>query len=115
MGCGGFGYADSLYAYPPALGYYGPAEPDYVPVPSDNNTAGEQDEAVLYLKDGTIYLISDYWLADNQIHYVTGDGREHSVDLDQIDLQQTVDVNSKRGVNFTLKPAPTNQTAAPTP
>jgi hypothetical protein len=104
--CAGFGYGDYLYGdYPPAQ-YLGPSEPDYVAVPSDNNTAGEQDEAVLYLTDGTIYLISDYWLADNKIHYVTGDGAEHTIDLDQVDLQKTVNVNAKRGVTFTLRPAP---------
>lgn len=110
--CGAYGYDDSFYAYPPALGYDGPAEPDYIPVPSDNNTTGDEDEAVLYLKNGTIYLISDYWLANNQIHYVTGNGAEHTIDLDQVDLQQTVDVNAKRGVNFTLRAAPTNQAPA---
>jgi hypothetical protein len=112
FGCGAFDYGDSLYAYPPAFGYDGPAEPDYIPVPSDHGTTGDEDEAVLYLKDGTIYLISDYWLANNQIHYVTGDGAEHTIDLAQVDLQQTVNVNANRGVNFTLRPEPTNQTPA---
>jgi hypothetical protein len=84
-----------------------------VPVPSDNNSAGEQDEAVLYLKDGTIYLISDYWLEDNQIHYVSGDRMEHIIDLDLVDLQKTVDVNAKRGVAFTLRPAPEPPAQAP--
>jgi hypothetical protein len=106
--CEGFGYGDYSYDnYQPTL-YLGPSEPDYLPVPSDNNTAGEQDDAVLYLTDGTIYLISDYWLADNKIHYVTSNGAEHTIDMDQIDLQKTVDVNAKRGVAFTLRPAPAN-------
>jgi hypothetical protein len=102
------GYGDGSYGpdeFAPPL-YVGPAEPDYIPVPPDNNTAGEQDEAVLYLKDGTVFLISEYWLENNQIHYVSGDGIEHIIDLDSVDLQKTVDVNAKRGVAFTLRPAP---------
>jgi hypothetical protein len=123
FGCEGFGYSN-FYGdgYPPILSYNGPAEPDYLPVPSDGNTDGEQDEAVLYLKDGTVYLISDYWLADNRIHYVTSDGAEHTIDLDQVDLQKSVDVNARRGVTFTftLRPSPDSGTpsdlgAAPAP
>jgi hypothetical protein len=106
-GCG-YGLGGAFYDYPPAFDYNGPAEPDYTPVPSDNSPAGDSDEAVLYLKDGTVYLISDYWLANNQIHYVTGDGVEHAIDMDVVDLQQTVDVNAKRGMEFTLKPAPSS-------
>jgi hypothetical protein len=107
-GCEGFGYGGSGYDFGNSPAYYGPSEPDYIPVPSDANSSDEQDEVVLYLKDGTVYLISDYWLADNQIHYVTSDGAEHRIDLDQVDLQKSVDVNAKRGVTFTLRPAPTD-------
>jgi hypothetical protein len=114
------GYGDGSYGpdeFAPPLNV-GPAQPDYVPVPSDNNAAAEQDEAVLYLKDGTVYMLSDYWLEDNQIHYVNGDGMEHIIDLDLVDLQKTVDVNAKRGVVFTLRPAPdanNGQEQAPAP
>jgi len=38
---------------------------------------------------------------------VTDGARENAIDLDQIDVQRTVDENAARGVNFTLKPAPT--------
>jgi hypothetical protein len=107
FGCQGFGYGNYLFdSYPATLTYQGPSESTYLPVPSDGNTADDQDEAVLYFKDGTVYLISNYWLANNQIHYVTSNGAEHVVDMDSIDLQKTVDVNAKRGVAFTLRPAP---------
>jgi hypothetical protein len=106
FGCEGFGFGNYYGdAYSPMFSYDGPAEPNYIPVPSDESTVGEQDEAVLYLNDGTVYLISDYWLADNKIHYVTSDGAEHTIDLDQVDLQKSVDVNAKRGVTFTLRPS----------
>jgi hypothetical protein len=105
-GCG-YGYGDYLLGGS-GFGYFGPSEPYYEPVPSDNNTSNEEDEAVVYLKDGTVYLISDYWLADNQLHYLSSDGAEHVIDMDQVDLQKTVDVNAKRGVDFTLRPRPAN-------
>ena len=116
-GCG-FPYGDYLLGgY--GEGYFGPSEPSYEPVPSDKNTNGEQDELVLYLTDGTVYLISNYWLTNDQIHYRTSGGEEHAIDLQQVDLQKTVDVNAKRGVEFTLRPgpaakAPNEQGGAPT-
>jgi hypothetical protein len=87
-------------------GYEGPSEPYYEPVPSDNNRTNEQDEAVIYLKDGTVYLISSYWMAGNQLHYVMSDGVEHVIDMDEVELQRTVDANEKRGVDFRLRATP---------
>jgi hypothetical protein len=77
-------------------------------------------EVALFLKDGTVYAITDYWVADNKLHYVTNYGGENSIPLDQIDMQRTVDANAKRGINITLRPTPYSQEApapdaAPTP
>ncbi len=49
---------------------------------------------------------SDYWLADGKLHYIVNYAGESTVDLDDVDLQRTVDENAKRGVRFTLKPGP---------
>lgn len=122
FGFGGFGYGlgfcSPYWGWSPGcfgapfdsdfLGpWYGPAEPDYIPVPSDSNTASDQDEVLLYLKDGTIYVLSnDYWLQDSKLHYLSSDGRDNSVDMDDVDLQTTVNVNAKRGVTFVLRAAP---------
>jgi hypothetical protein len=38
---------------------------------------------------------------------------ENMVDMDQVDLQRTVDENAKRGVRFSLKPKPNNSNPAP--
>jgi hypothetical protein len=64
---------------------------------------------VLFLKDGTVYAITDYWIADNKLHYVTNYGGENSIPLDQLDMQRTVDANAKRGINITLRPTPQQQ------
>jgi hypothetical protein len=62
--------------------------------------------AVLYLKDGSSYAVTDYWLADGKIHYVTSYGGENSIDQSALDLQRTVNENATQGLTFTLRPAP---------
>ena len=60
---------------------------------------------MLYFKDGSSYGVTDYWLAEGNLHYVTSYGGENSVRADLLDLQRTVDENAKNGVNFVLRPA----------
>jgi hypothetical protein len=62
--------------------------------------------AVLYLKDGSSYAVTDYWLADGRIHYLTSYGGENSIDQSALDLQRTVNENAAQGLTFTLRPAP---------
>jgi len=120
FGCGGFGYG---YGFG---GYYAPVWDQSEPPASDevsnepsptlwqNPPAGEDLQSnavsspvtVIYLQDGSSYEVTDYWLSDNQLHYVTNYGGENSVSLSQIDVQRTVDANAAQGVNFTLHPAP---------
>ncbi|MGA2845634.1 MAG: hypothetical protein ABSF68_09450 [Candidatus Acidiferrales bacterium] len=64
-----------------------------------------QPYVVIFLRDGSSYAVSDYWLAEGKLHYVTSYGGENSVDANQIDLQRTVNENSAHGVTFTLRPA----------
>jgi len=59
-----------------------------------------------------MYPASDYWFSDNQLHYTVNYGGVGTIDMDQLDLQRTVDENAKRGVRFTFKPSPNT---APTP
>ncbi|MGA8142935.1 MAG: hypothetical protein WB987_03475 [Candidatus Acidiferrales bacterium] len=74
---------------------------------SGADNAANSPEVVLFLKDGTVYALTDYWIADGKLYYVTNYGGENSIELDQIDMQTSVDVNHKRGIDITLKPAPT--------
>jgi hypothetical protein len=60
-----------------------------------------------------MYAASDYWLSGGKLHYVVTYGGESAVDMDQVDLQRTVNENSKRGVKFWLKDAPGNGNAVP--
>ena len=77
------------------------------------NVAASTPTVLVYLKDGSMSAASDYWLADGKLHYRVNYGGENSVDLDQVDLQRTVDENAKRGVRFSLKSTPDTAPAGP--
>ena len=96
--------------------YWGPSAPPEETGGGGGSASSSDSEVVLFLKDGTVYAITDYWIADNKLHYVTNYGGENSIPLEQLDIQRTVDVNAKRGVNITLRPTPapqSQQQAAP--
>ncbi len=95
--------------------YWGPSAPPEETGGGGGGASSSDSEVVLFLKDGTVYAITDYWIADNRLHYVTNYGGENSIPLDQLDIQRTVDVNAKRGINITLRPTPQSQQAAPEP
>jgi hypothetical protein len=130
----GYGY----YGYPAGYGLYGydntydngPSSYDSAPpenypdndqgTPSVQNspdTSGAQKlnvPVLLYMKDGSVYSVSRYWVASDKLHFVLLGGVENSVDMDQFDLQRTIDVNAKSGVTFSLDPDPNASQPAPT-
>lgn len=59
-------------------------------------------EMVLWLKDGTVYGLRDYWFVAGKLYYVTNYGGENSIDMDRVDLQKTVDEVAFRSADFTL-------------
>ena len=68
----------------------------------------------LYMKDGTVYDVTDYWLVDGQLHFTTLDESEthwieHTVNFDDLDLQKTVEVSNQRGFRFVLRNEPVEQ------
>lgn len=79
----------------------------YPPEAATSNEGSAEVESklfLLYLKDGSMYALTNYWVADGKLHYVTSYGGENAIEMDQIDVQHTVDVNAKRGVKFILTP-----------
>jgi len=74
--------------------------------PNTENVAESAPIVLLYLKDGTTIDATDYWFADGGLHYRRSDGSESTLDINNLDLQRTVDENAKRGVPITLKPQP---------
>jgi hypothetical protein len=118
FGCGvgpGYGYG---------LGYYGPytgpsysnEQPSYAgpsyPAPVYYG-GSERDLVELFLKDGTVYDVLDYWVVDNQLHFTMNEGSdtpvEHVISLDDLDMQKTIDVNTQRGFTFMLRNEPIDQ------
>jgi hypothetical protein len=103
--CSGFsyGYSAPFYAPGPVPApvylYYGEARPDF---------------PQLFLKDGTVYTVSDYWLVDDQLHFITMEpGRrasaEQVIGVDQLDVQTTIDENTSRGFRFVQRHQPLQQ------
>jgi hypothetical protein len=77
---------------------------------------GEQrpDLPQLFLKDGTILNVTDYWLVDDQLHFamIEENGAkpvEHAIPFEALDLQTTVDANTRRGFRFMLRDEPFEQ------
>ncbi len=64
----------------------------------------ERQYVTLYLKDGTIYDVSDYWLVDNQLHFATAPeggqrATEGVINFGELDLQRTIDVNTQQAAS----------------
>jgi hypothetical protein len=81
--------------------------------PNTGNVSSSRPTVLLYLKDGTTYAASDYWLQDGQLHYIVNYGGESTLDMDDLDLQRTVNENARRGVNFSLHPNPSTVNPQP--
>lgn len=64
---------------------------------------------LLQLKDGSMYGLTDYWLEDGRLHYITSYGGENSLAIERVDLDQTVKLNWERGVEFVLRPRPSTR------
>jgi hypothetical protein len=58
---------------------------------------------VIYLRDGTSYGVTDYWLSAGKLSYLTTYGGENSIPVEMLDLQKTVDENAAQGLEFTLR------------
>ena len=68
----------------------------------------------LYLKDGTVYGATDYWLVDGQMHFkmIEDDPAkpaEHKIPYDEMDVQKTMYVNSHRGFRIVFRDEPWQQ------
>jgi hypothetical protein len=105
----GLGYNPvPFYAYSSGPGYY-------VPPQSESGlywySDGRRDLPELYLKDGTVLTVIDYWVVGGELHYKTLDEGgtkpvEHEIDFDELDLQRTIDIAAARGFRFVLRNEP---------
>ncbi|HTZ73718.1 MAG TPA: hypothetical protein VMB47_07350 [Candidatus Aquilonibacter sp.] len=106
---GGYDFDNNIYAPGPVSPY---EYPDEYPE-ADLWYGTEPRELVeLYLKDGTVYDVTDYWLVNDELHFTTtenGKSVEHTIPFDELDLQKTVDVNTQLGFRFVLRNEPIEQ------
>jgi hypothetical protein len=92
---------------------------NYVTMPVYENLpytySSEPRELVrLYLKDGTVYSVTDYWFVNNEVHFILPEDEgsksgEGVIGLDQLDLQRTSDVNTRRGFRVVMRDEPLEQ------
>lgn len=74
---------------------------------------GEQQLVDLFLKDGTTIAVTDYWFVNDEVHFMTpdedGTKSEQTIGLDELDLQKTINVNTRRGFRFVRRDEPMDQ------
>lgn len=58
---------------------------------------------LLVLKDSTIFAVTDYWLEEGRIFYLTSTGRQDSVAVRDLDWETTAQLNAERRVEFVLR------------
>jgi hypothetical protein len=68
----------------------------------------------LYLKDGSVYSVNDYWFVDDQIHFTMLDqsgtkSLEQVIPFDDLEVQRTIDANSRRGFRVVMRNEPIEQ------
>lgn len=68
----------------------------------------------LFLMDGTVYSVNDYWFVNDQIHFTMLDESgtksvEQVIAFDDLDAQRTIDVNTQRGFRVVMRNEPMEQ------
>ena len=121
----GWGFGCNAYSnYGPYYGYggYGYGLGTYVPPPLYEASPrvyggygrGARELPEIYLKDGTVYSVTDYWVVNGELHFTMADESgtksvEHVIALDELDLQRSIDENALRGFRFVLRNEPLQQ------
>jgi len=105
-GFGGYGFG--------GYGFENYATPQTYEYPVYLYGGDERDLIWLYLKDGTVYPVTDYWLVNGQMHFsmVEDDPTkpaEHVFPYDELDVQKTTYVNTHRGFRIVFRDEPWQQ------
>ena len=120
----GFSYWPGYYRSP----YYDPyvsysyAAPVYLRIPyRERDPEPERPSQVVSLerywliaqRDSSIVAVADYWLEGSTLHYVTRQGTRASMELPELDIPFTRQLNTERGLDFRLPRAADTPAAAP--
>jgi hypothetical protein len=60
----------------------------------------ERPSTLLVLLEGSMFGLTDYWLEDNRLHYITTYGAQNSVPIESVDFEKTFQANKERGIEF---------------
>jgi len=100
-------------SYPPNAGESAPNNiPENSKGTSDTSAPPENAQnstpvILIFLKSGTVQNASDAWLVGDNLRYTrTDNGDQVEVGMDQVDWQNTIEENAKRGTPFTLRSKP---------
>lgn len=106
-GCGGTPTFEGYGSYPSYV-----LAPQYE-APIYVYGAERSDLVEIFLKDGTTYNVSDYWFVNGQMHLLVAEEgakpTEQMTDIDEVDLQRTIDVNTRRGFRIVMRNEPWEQ------
>ena len=83
-----------------------PARPGATPSAATEDQALGKGVFLLVLNNGTSHPVTDYWVADGYVEYISPDGTRSHIRLEALDLQKTVIQNAPRGLPFVLRFAP---------
>ncbi len=84
--------------------------PESGPAPQQNAGApAPAPTMLLYLTDGSTIAASDWWVTLGRLQYITTSGTKGSMDLSQLDLEQTIKQNETRGLQFHLRFTPPSE------
>jgi hypothetical protein len=61
---------------------------------------------LLVLNNGSSHAVTDYWVSDGYLEYISPDGTRSHIPLEALDLQRTVTENAPRGLPFVLRSTP---------
>lgn len=70
------------------------------------NSANLAVPVLIYLKNGSVLTVRDYWMIDGELHYILMSGVQRMINLDSVDLPRTNTENAKSGVKFIFKSEP---------
>lgn len=76
----------------------------YTIAPESKPVVEAKPVTLLVFKNHSIYAVSDYWVENGRVYYVTSYGAQDSASTDQLDLDFTRKLNDERSVKFELKP-----------
>jgi hypothetical protein len=126
-------YGYGSYVYPDSNVYNNPDAGNYVPDDNSNPPAEQDNEQppdgnwvtpngpspaiapnssslavpiLIYMKNGSILTVRDYWMIDGELHYILMSGVQRMVNLNLVDLPRTNTENAKSGVKFIFKSEP---------